>query len=375
MTFRDGAADLIVSTNDAKYRRVAGVDTFPLDAGPDTLDVIDASDFPPRVVATIEVAASIAGPPQAVAITLDGRLAIVSAPNRYDHAEKNNILGTFLQIVDLEARPPRLTGTVDLAHHPQGLAINRAGTLLVAATVGGTVAAFRIEGKALVAAGTIAVAEKRLAGIAITPDGTAALVALRDEQGIVVLDIDGTKVGAPRERVSTGVAPYAIDVSSDGRWAVVGNVGLAGLAADPAMLGADADSVTLIDISKRPFRAVQHLTVPALPEGVAISPDGRWIAVQAMDGSNLVASHPGRHGRGRLLLWEIRGAEAVRVGDLPAGEAGQGVVFSADNRYVLAQFNVEQQIAVYAVNDGSFEDTGQRIATRGGPSSIRSMPR
>ena len=146
MTFRDGAADLIVSTNDAKYRRVAGVDTFPLDAGPDTLDVIDASGFPPRVVATIEVAATIAGPPQAVAITPDGRLAIVSAPNRYDHAEKNNILGTFLQIVDLEARPPRLTGTVDLAHHPQGLAINRAGTLLVAATVGGTVAAFRIEG-------------------------------------------------------------------------------------------------------------------------------------------------------------------------------------------------------------------------------------
>jgi DNA-binding beta-propeller fold protein YncE len=375
MTRTRDAADLIVSTNDAKYQRVAGADTFPPDPGPDTLDVIDASSFPPRVVARVEVVATIAGPPQAVAITPDGKLAIVSAPNRYDHAENKNILGRFLQLVDLEAKPPRVSGTVDLAHHPQGLAINRAGTLLLAATVGGTVAAFGIEGKALVPAGETVVGEKRLAGIAITPDGTAALVALRDEQGIVVLDIEGTKIGPKRERVSTGVAPYAIDVSSDGRWAVVGNVGLAGVPGDPGTLTGDADTVTLIDVSKRPFRAVQHLTVPSLPEGVAISPNGRWIAVQSMDGSNLAPANPGRRGRGRLLLFEIRGGAAVPVGDLPAGEAGQGVIFSADSRYVLAQFNVEKQIAVYAVNDGRLEDTGQRIAARGGPSSIRSMPR
>jgi hypothetical protein len=108
---------------------------------------------------------------------------------------------------------------------------------------------------------------------------------------------------------------------------------------------------------------------------VAISPDGRWIAVQSMDGSNLTASHPCRRSCGRLVLFEIRSGAAVRVGDLPAGEAGQGVVFSADSRYVLAQFNVEKQIAIYAVNDGGLEDTGQRLAARGGPSSIRSMPR
>lgn len=375
MRVRTAAADLVVSTNDAKYQRVAGTDTFPPNAGPDTLDVIDVSTFPPRVVASVEVAAAIAGPPQAVAITPDGKLAFVSAPNRYDRVEKRSIPGNYLQVVDLEATPPRVTAKVDVAHHPQGLAIDRSGTLLLAATVGGTVACFAIEGKRLVPTGDLAVAEKRLAGIAITPDGKAALVALRDEQGVVVLDIDGTEVSTTRERVSTGVAPYAIDVSSDGRWAVVGNVGLTGLPGNPGALAADADTVTLIDISKRPFRAVQHLSVPSLPEGVAISPDGRWIAVQSMDGSNLLPTNPGRRDRGRLSLFEIRGHEAVRVGDLPAGEAGQGIVFSADSRYVLAQFNVEKQIAVYAVNDGRLEDTGRRIAASGGPSSIRSKPR
>ena len=375
MTTTAFAADLIVSTNDAKYQRVAGTDTFPSNAGPDTLNVIDASRFPPRIVATVEVAATIAGPPQAVAITPDGKLAIVSAPNRYDHATQKNILENYLQVVDLEATPPRVIGKVPVAHHPQGLAVNRAGTMLLAATVGGTVASFEIKGKTLVATGDLALSKGRLAGISFAPDGMSALVALRDEQGVVVLDVAPGAVTTRRERVSSGIAPYSVDVSSDGRWAVVSNVGLAGLPGDMGMLAGDADTVTLIDISRRPFRAVQHMTVPSLPEGAAISPDGRWIAAQSMDGSNLKPDNPGRRERGKLVLFEIRDGQAQRVGELPAGEGGQGVVFTADSKYILVQFNVEKQIAVFAVDAGKLRDTGERLAVPGGPSSIRSMPR
>ena len=369
------AADLIVSTNDAKYQRVAGSDTFPAEAPPDTLDLIDASSFPPKVVASVDVAASIAGPPQAVAITPDGRLAIVSAPSRRDPAGERIVFGNDLQLVDLEAVPARAAGSVPLPHHPQGLAINRAGSLLLAATVGGTVSVFEIRGKSLKPAGEVVVGQGRLAGISFTPDGTAALVAMRDEQGLMVLDVNGTTVTTRRERVSTGVAPYGVDVSGDGRWAVVGNVGLAGLPGDVGTLAGDMDSVTLVDISQRPFRAVQHVSVPGLPEGVAISPDGRWIAVLAMDGSNLKPDNPGRRERGRLVLFEIRDGQAVLSGEEPAGEAGQGVVFTADSRHVIAQFNVEKQLAVYAVDDGRLRDTGVRLDRPGGPSSIRSMPR
>jgi hypothetical protein len=133
--------------------------------------------------------------------------------------------------------------------------------------------------------------------------------------------------------------------------------------------------VTLIDVSKRPFRAVQHFTVPSIPEGVAISPDGKWIAVQSMDGSNLTEDNPGRHPQGRVLLFAIRDGQAVKTSDLPGGEAGQGIVFTADNKYILIQFNVEKQLAVYAVNDGDMKDTQQRIVLSGGPASLRSMPR
>ena len=60
---------------------------------------------------------------------------------------------------------------------------------------------------------------------------------------------------------------------------------------------------------------------------------------------------------------------------LRAGEAGQGVVFTADGQYILAQFNVEKQLAVFAVANGKLKDTGKRLASTGGPSSIRSMTR
>ena len=369
------AADLIVSANDAKFVRVEGQATYPENPPPDTLTVLDASSFPPTVVATVDVQHTLVGPPQAVAITPDGTLAVVSAPDRYDDAAKKPIPETFLQVVDLEASPPTISARVELGRHPQGLAISPDGTLLLATTTDGHVAVLAIDGKRVTLDEQIKLGDERLSGVSFTADGRAALVALRDEQGLAVLSVDGGRVTATGERVTTGVAPYAIDVSSDGRWAVVGNAGLGGLAGDVGKLVGDADTVTLIDVARRPFRAVQHLTVPSIPEGVALSPDGRWIAVQAMDGSNLPRDNPGRHDRGRVVLFEIKEGQAVRVAEAPSGEAAQGIVFTADGRYVLVQMNVERAIAVYAVRDGELEDTGERIALTGGPASIRSMPR
>ncbi len=368
--------DLIASTNDAKYVRVAGCDTYPEGVCPDSVDIIDASEFPPRIVASVAVDTSIVGPPQAVMITPDQKLAIVGATNRYDYASKCVILDNVIQVVDLEAQPPCLIAKVDIGHHPHGLAISHAGDLLLVACTDGTLVVLSIEGKSVTQRQEIKLSERRLASVAITADDSAALVTLRDDQGVAVLNIENGKLAeTPCQRISTGVAPYAIDISSNGQWAVVGNVGLGGLQPAPGMGIGDQDSATLINLAQRPFRAVQHLTVPSIPEGVAISPDNRWITVLAMDGSNLPPSNPGSQPQGQLLLFALNEAGATEVARLPAGVAAQGVIFTADSQYILAQFNVEQQIAVYAVNDGALKDTGTRLPVRGGPSSLRASPR
>jgi DNA-binding beta-propeller fold protein YncE len=368
------ASDWIVSGNDGKYQRVEGRDTYPDNPAADTLTLLDASVFPPRVRMQVEVENGIQGPPQAVAITPDAKLALVGAPTRYDYAAKKLLMDSFVQIVDLQATPPAVT-RLDIGSHPQGIAIDRSGTLALVPCVDGSVAVLGIDGNRVTLLDTLKIAQKRLAGVSFTHDGAHALVALRDEQGVAVLDVANGHATDSGTRLSSGVAPYTIDVSSDGKWAVVSDVGLAGLPGYPGKLAGDADTVTLIDVSRTPFRAVQHVSVPSLPEGVAISPDGKWIGVQAMDGSNLTPDNPGRHARGKVLLFAIRDGQAVKVAEAPGGEAAQGIVFTADSKHLIVQFNVEKQLAFYAVNGGQLRDTGQRISLTGGPSSLRTTPR
>ncbi|MFP3549665.1 YncE family protein [Paraburkholderia sp. SIMBA_049] len=367
-------ADWIVSGNDGKYQRAEGRDTYPDNPKPDTLTLLDASRFPPQVKLQVEVENGIQGPPQAVAITPDANVALVGAPTRYDYAAKKLLMDSFVQVVDLQASPP-VVARLDIGSHPQGIAIDRSGRLALVACVDGSVAVLGIDGNRVTLQDTLKIAQKRLSGVSFTHDGRHALVALRDEQGVAVLNVDDGRVTDSGLRLASGVAPYTIDVSSDGKWAVVSDVGLAGLPSYAGKLAGDADVVTLIDVSHEPFRAVQHVTVPSLPEGVAISPDGKWIGVQVMDGSNLTPDNPGRHARGKVVLFAIRDGQAVKVSEAPGGEAAQGIVFTADSKYLIVQFNVEKQLAFFAVNGGRLRDTGQRIALSGGPSSLRTLPR
>jgi len=369
-------ADIIVSAQDGKFVRVDGRATFPEPAPSDSLVVIDASTFPPVIKGTVEgLEHTVQGPPQAVAVTPDGKLAIVAAPTRYDYAAKKEIFDNFVQVIDIEASPPKLIGKVDVGGHTNGLSINREGTLLLAAGHDGTVKVLAIDGKNVKLLDQVKVGEKRLSGISFTHDGKAAIVAQRDENGAAVLSIDGMSVKLTSEKISTGVTPYAVDVSSDGKWAVIGNTGVTGMLGLAGRTVGDADVVTLVDVSKRPFRAVQQISVPSTPEGVAISADGRWIAVSCMAGSNLTTDNVGRNKIGKLLLFEIKDGWATKVNEVAGAEAAQGVVFSQDGKQILLQMDVERAIGVFAVRDGKLVDTGERLKLAAGPVSIRSMPR
>jgi DNA-binding beta-propeller fold protein YncE len=152
------AADIIVSAQDGKFVRVDGRATFPQPAPSDSLVVIDAAQFPPVVKGMVEgLEHTVQGPPQAVAVTPDGKLAIVAAPSRYDYDAKKELFGNFLQIVDIEASPPVLLAKVDVGGHPNGLTINRDGTLLLAAAHDGTVKVLSIAGKTVKMVGEVKV--------------------------------------------------------------------------------------------------------------------------------------------------------------------------------------------------------------------------
>ncbi len=121
------AADLIVSAADAKFVRVKGAGTYPPNPPPDTLTVIDASQFPPQAINTVEVEHSVHGPPQSAAITPDGSLAFVSAPDAVNYRANLRIPLNFVQVIDLMARPARIIDRVQLGSHPQAAAVSPDG--------------------------------------------------------------------------------------------------------------------------------------------------------------------------------------------------------------------------------------------------------
>ncbi|MFT4295017.1 MAG: hypothetical protein QM582_06350 [Micropruina sp.] len=362
--------ELFVSANDAKLVRDAGRDLFPAGVGADTLSLIDLDAEPPAVLATVDVRTSIVGPPQAVALAPAGQLAAVAAPTSYDAAAGTLVFHEVLQLVRFDGSSASVE-VIELGSHPQAVAFTPDGRRLLVTTVGGEVVVFDIADGRAEQRQRVPVSSGRLAGIGVLPDGSAAIVSLRDEQGAAVLDLTGPDVVARPQRLATGVSPYVVDVDAAGRWAVIGSVGWAGKDVRGGQSVADADLVTLVDASSTPLTSVDHAAVPSVPEGVAISPDGRWVVALCMAGSQIPPEQPGHSDTGRLVLLANDDGRLRRVAELPTGAAAQGVVFSRDSERIVAQLYADRCLAVYRISGEGLTDTGVHIDLPGGPASLR----
>lgn len=364
------AGHLVLSVNDGKYPMIDGVYKVADPASPDTLTILDVASFPPRVKGETEVHHSVIGPPVGVALTPDEKLALVSIPNRVDQNDKTKVvLEEFLQVVDLETSPPSVIARLLLGGHPWGVSISRAGDLaLVAQPTKGMISVYTMNGKTVTPAGSITIGDdkSRVSHVAISPDGKWALATKRGEDTVAVLKIDGTKVEYTRRDITAGSNPYVIEISPDEKLAVAANVGRP---------SGDADTVTIIDMTRQPFRAVDHIVVGQSPEGMAISPDSQWLAVGIANGTNKAKDNPFRAENGKLLLFSLQGGKATKVGEASTGQNGQGVAFTPEGQYILVQNYVEQEIAAYKVTGSGPSDTGVRVKVKGYPASIRTAPR
>ena len=364
------AGHLVLSANDGKYPMIDGAYKVADPPQPDTLMILDVSQFPPRVVAEIEVMHGAPGPPSGVALTPDEKLALVSNTNKIDPKDKTKVIADdTLQVVDLESSPPKIISRLSLGRGPFGVSINRKGDLaLVAHTSDGTVSVLTIDGKDVKQIGSVKIGDEksRVSDVAISPGGKWALVSKRGEGNVAILSIDGTKVEYTKRDVTAGSNPYTLDISSDGKLAVVASQGPGGI---------NAETVTLIDMTSPVIRSVDHITVGQAPEGIAISPDGKWLAVGVRDGSNLSKTSPFFAENGKLLLFSLKGGKAIKVAEAATGKNTQGVTFTPDGKYIIVQNYVEKELAVYSVGGNALKDTGARIKVSGHPAAIRIAPR
>ena len=364
------SAQIAVSGNDNRRRLVNGQNQLVPNPPSDTATIIDMGGARPRVVGEVALSHSVVGPPNSVAITPDERFAIVTSAERLDPANPSRAIpDNRVQVVDLRATPPRVVQTIEAGAGPSGVSVNAAGNLvLVANRSGGSVSVFRLANGNLASVSTVELgaANASPAHVQFTPDGRHALVT-RDADGasmVSVLRVEGEAVTLLRDRnITAGIRPYGMGITRDGRWAVVANIGRGGNTGD-------ADTVSLINLQREPFRTVHTLSVGPTPEGIQVSPDNVHVAVTIHNGSARPEGHPLR-GRAQLVLLRIDNGRLREVSRAPVGDWAQGIVFSRDGRTLLVQNMAAREIMVFRIEGDRLRDTGQRVQTNGGPAAIR----
>jgi DNA-binding beta-propeller fold protein YncE len=358
-------AEIVVSANDGKMVLENGVATVRKEPLPDTVSIIDLSGSAPRIVAELPAPASVVGPPASVAIAPDESFALVTGAMKVDPADPTKaIADDKLTVIDLKSAPPKILATLQAGAGAAGVSINRAATLaLVANRNEGTVSVFTISGNALTPAGKIALGDAKSgpSHAIFSRDGATALVTRDGDSRISVLSVDGAKIEYTKRDLYSALRPYQIDTTGNGDVAVVGNVGMG---------AGDADSISLIDMRAKPIRVATTVSVGQTPEALKMSPDGAYVAVNVVNGTNKPKTSPFFNDFGLLKIYRITGTDLVPVTEAKIGHWCQGIAWSKDSKTVLVQCMVESEIAAFAF-DGKTLTKSAPIAMKVSPAGIR----
>ena len=359
-------AELAVSSNDGKQWLDNGTPKVPPSPTPDNVSVIDMSANPPKIVGEVATPTSIVGPPTGVAVAKDESFALVTSGQAIDPNDKTKwVLDGKLSVIDIKANPPKVLATHEVGKGAAGVTINRAGTLAIVANRGeGTLSVFKIAGSTLTPMGEkIRIGDDKSApaGIAFSRDDKTALVSRDGDNRISVLKIDGDKVEYTKRDLYAGMRPYGIDITQ-GDVAIVANIGLG--------MG-DQDTISAIDMKATPPRVVNTVTVGQTPEGLKMSPNGQFVAVGVMNGSNKAKESPFYAKGGALQIWKIGPKGALtKVTEAPIGIWCQGIAWAKDGKSLLAQCAADREIVAFKFNGKALSRSGV-IKTTSFPSSIR----
>ena len=358
-------AEIAISANDGKMVMEDGTPAVRKQPLPDTFSVIDLSGAAPRIVAELPAPASVVGPPSSVAIAPDESFALITGAMKVDPADPTKaIADDKLTVIDLKSSPPKVLATLQAGAGAAGVSINRAATLaLVANRNEGTVSVFTISGNTLTPAGKIALGDAKSgpSHAMFSRDGTMALVTRDGDSRIAILAVDGNKVDYTKRDLFSALRPYQIDSTGSGDVAVVGNVGMG---------GGDADSISLIDMRAKPIRVASTVSVGQTPEGLKMSPDGAYVAVNVVNGSNKPKASPFFNDFGLLKIYRITGTELSPVTEAKIGHWCQGIVWSKDSKNLMVQCMVESEIATFGF-DGKVLTKNAPIAMKVSPAGIR----
>ena len=361
------SAQLMIIGNDEKVTWDDAGKLVLMGPGKDTVSIVDISTpESPRIVSNLPLTNSVFGPPVNLAITPDGRLAIVANSVNHvpDGAGWKFVPDNKLYVIDLTTSPPSHITTVEVGKQPSGLDINRAGNLaLVTNRADNSISVLSIQGKDVKLVDTVPMGEQ-VAAVAFTPDGKRALAVKFPGHKVALLDVDGQKVTYTKYDMNVGLWPYNIGVTPNGKLAIVANNGCSG-AAD-----GQVDTVSVIDMEANPPRVIDHVVVGDGPEGFVISPTGKIAVALLLRGSNSAKTAWFYNRNGSVVMLKIDGKKVRKVGEVEVRGLPEGAVFSPDGKYLYVGNFLDSDVSILKVDGTKVTDTGKHLQLPGHPASM-----
>jgi len=341
-------------------------------AGRDNVLIVDlANPEDPKIVANLPLKNSIVGPPVNVAIDPTGSVALVADSMAVvkDGETLKQAPDDKLYVIDLKANPPKLAGTVTVGKQPSGLDISPKGDrALVALRADNAVGVLSIQGTDVKLVDTVPLGDV-VAHVAFTPDGRRAVAVKFPAHKASILDIgaDG-KVSYGKLDLPTGQWPYNVAVSPDGKIALTADNGFMGSS------DGSVDTVSVIDLEANPPRIVDRVVVGDGPEGIAISPKGDVAVAAIIRGSNAGKKAYFYNKNGTIDVLKIDGKKVTKIKEIEVGGLPEPLVFTPDGRYLLVGNYSDQDFSILRVNGTEITDTGKRFKVPGHPASARMSP-
>ncbi|HEY0184965.1 MAG TPA: hypothetical protein VGC09_19360 [Rhodopila sp.] len=339
--------------------------------GKDAVLIVDVSHpAKPRIRASLPLMNSLLGPPTNLQITPDGKLGLVanSVVMNQDGGVWKPAPDNKLFVIDLNANPPALIDTVAVGPQPSGISISHHGDLVLTANrAGKSVSVLSIRNGAVKSLGDVPL-EQEAAAVVIAPDGKRAFVCLNLVNRIGVLDIDGQKVTYDKSLdIPAAFSPYNIDMTPDGKYAIVSNTGAQ---------KNNSDALVVIEATG-PHPHVIDIAAPGTgPEGFAISPNGKWAAAPLLLGSGAKGGDWFKTKGGELVVMSIGpNGRLSLAGKAPLGALPEGLAYSPDSDYLYVGNYLDKDLQVFRLVNGKPTQAGPNIALPGQPASIRGLAR
>jgi DNA-binding beta-propeller fold protein YncE len=325
------AAPLAIVGNDEKVLFDDAGKPLLSPPGKDSVLILDLADPEnPKTIANLPLKNSIVGPPVNLAIDPTNSIALVA--DSIDVTKDGDALKAVpddkLYVIDLKANPPKLASTVTLGKQPSGLSFNPAGNLaLVANRADKSISVLAVKGTDVKPIDTIDMGDI-VSHVVFTPDGKRALATKFNSHKVSLLDVNGDKVTYTKLDLPTGQWPYNVVVAPSGKFALTADTGNAG-ASDGSV-----DTVSVVDLDATPPRIIDHVVVGDAPEGLAISPKGDVAVAVIHRGSNMKGAYFYKR-NGAVVVLRVDGNKVTKVGEVEVGGLPEGVAFTPDGKYLL----------------------------------------